>query len=372
MDHDEKRLAIFLTSLAGGGAERAMVLLANGFVQRGFRVDLVLTQARGPYLADVHPEVRVVDLGARRILSSLPGLVRYLRRERPPVLLPSLSTTNCIALWARALARVRTRVVVNEQITPTQAGAHTRLKRMRLLPTLMRWAYPRADGLTAISRGVANDVARVTGVGNDQIHVVYNPAVTTRLEKLAKEPLGHAWFCAGAPPVVLAAGRLVPQKDFAVLLRAFARLRGETEARLVVLGEGEERRHLEDLSRELGIQGDVDLPGFDENPYRYMARSAVFALSSRWEGLGMVLIEAMACGTPVVSTDCPNGPREILEDGRWGRLVPVGDDEALADALASTLEDSGPDPRRRAAFFSVERAVDGYLSVLFPEDACRG
>lgn len=372
MGQDERRLAIFLTSLAGGGAERAMVLLANGFAQRGFRVDLVLTQARGPYLGDVHPEVRVVDLGAQRILSSLPGLVRYLRREHPPVLLSSLGTTNCIALWARALARVRTRVVVNEQNTPTQARAHTRHKRMRLLPTLMCWAYPRADSLTAISRGVANDVARVTGVGDEQIHVVYNPAVTTRLEKFAREPLGHPWFCAGAPPVVLAAGRLVPQKDFATLLRAFARLRGETEARLVVLGEGEERRHLEDLSRELGIQGDVDLPGFDENPYRYMARSAVFALSSRWEGLGMVLIEAMACGTRVVSTDCPSGPREVLEDGRWGHLVPVGDDVALADALIAALKGPGSDPRERAAYFSVDRAVDQYLEILFPEGARRG
>lgn len=341
-----------------------MVFLAGGFVHQGLEVDLVLTRARGPYLGDVPAGVRVVDLGARRIIFSLPGLFRYLRRERPAVMLSMLSTTNCVSVWARDLARVNTRVVVNEQNTPTQARANTPHRRMRTLPTLMRWTYPRADAVTAISTGVAEDVAHVTGLRTEEVAVIYNPVVSSALQQASAEPVDHPWFDPGQPPVVLGAGRLVDQKDFPTLLRAFARVRRMTDARLMLIGEGEGRDSLERLANELGIADDVALPGFVANPYAYMARSAVFVLSSRWEGLGMVLIEAMACGTPVVSSDCPSGPCEILEGGRWGRLVPVGSVERLAQGILQTLANPGPDPRRRAEQFSVERAVERYLQVL--------
>lgn len=360
----QDRLSLFLTSFAGGGAERAMVLLAGGLAQRGFSVDLVVTRARGPYFAEVPKDIRVVDLNAHRIISSLPSLVRYLRRERPPLLLSTLSATNCVALWARDMARVNTTVVVNEQTTRTKAHANTPHRRMRMLPKLMQWTYPRADGLTAISAGAARDLARLLEVEEDDIRVIYNPVVTNQLESRAMEPVDHSWFRPGQPPVILSVGRLVQAKDFPTLLRAFALLRNVTDARLMILGEGERRQSLEVLAEELAIEDHVALPGFVANPYAYMAHSSVFALSSRWEGLGMGLIEAMACGTPVVSTDCPNGPHEILEGGRWGRLAPVGSPEHLADALVSTLNDPGPDPRRRAAYFSVDRAVEQYLEVL--------
>jgi glycosyltransferase involved in cell wall biosynthesis len=344
-----------------------MVLLAKGMRESGIRVDLVLIKARGPYLSEVPNDIRVVDLHARRTLFSLPALVRYLRRERPPVLLSMLSATNCIAVWAGRLARVSTRVIVNEQNMPTQKRANTQHRGMRVVPNLMRRSYPRAYGVTAISLGVAQDVARVTRLQREKIRVIYNPVVTSELHERALEPVDHPWLQSGQPPVIIGIGRLVQQKDFPTLLRAFALVRQHIDVRLIVLGEGEERGSLEDHVRKLEIEQDVALPGFVANPYAYMARSALFALSSRWEGLGMVLIEAMACGTPVVSTDCPSGPREILEDGRWGRLVPIGSAETLAEAIIEALEDPGPDPQTRAEDFSLARAVEEYLRLLFPE-----
>jgi glycosyltransferase involved in cell wall biosynthesis len=257
--------------------------------------------------------------------------------------------------------------VVNEQNMPTQKAANTQQRRMRVMPKLMRWSYPRADAVTAISVGVAEDLARVTGLQDERIRIIYNPVVTSELQERAAEGVDDTWLGPDQPPVILGVGRLVKQKDFSTLLRAFALARKRIKVRLIIIGEGEQRNALKDLGRELGVEEEVRLPGFVTNPYAYMARSAVFALSSKWEGLGMALIEAMACGTPVVSTDCPSGPREILEKGRWGRLVPVGSVESLAQAIVETVEDPGCDPQRRAAYFSVQAAVDQYLQLLYGE-----
>ncbi|NLO89188.1 MAG: glycosyltransferase, partial [Clostridia bacterium] len=187
--------------------------------------------------------------------------------------------------------------------------------------------------VVAVSQGVADDLVKTTGLMRELIKVIYNPIVTPELLEKAKESIGHPWFKPGQPPVILSAGRLTAAKDFPTLIHAFARVRAERLARLMILGEGEERPNLESLVRELGLESDVSMPEFVENPYAYMARAAVFVLSSAWEGFGNVLVEAMAVGTPVVSTDCPSGPAEILEGGKWGKLVPVGDVEKLAKAL---------------------------------------
>lgn len=360
-------VSLFIPSLAGGGAERVMILLAGELAKRGFSVDLVLTSARGPYLSRIPAGVRVVDLRAKRIIFSLPALVRYLRKQRPLRLLSFLSPTNCLAVWGVSLARVDTRLILAEHNTASQALSSTPYRRLRLLPNIMRWTYPHADGLIANSFGVAEDLARVLKLGREQIHLVYNPVVTPELKAEAAQAVDHPWFYPGEPPVILGAGRLVEQKDFPTLLRAFALVRRRRRARLIIVGTGQGHRTLLNLGTELGVQNDFDLPGFVSDPYAYMARSGVFVLSSQWEGLGMVLIEAMACGTPVVSTDCPHGPYEILDGGSWGRLVPVGSPQSLAEAILATLEERGPDPRARAEYFSVERATDQYLLHLCPE-----
>ncbi len=360
------QVALFLPSLEGGGAEGVVVGLAAGFSERGLQVDLVLPRAVGSYRNQVTPGVRIVDLRAPRVLASLPALVQYLRRERPQALLSTLDHANLVALWARRMARVPARLVIREANTLSRVSQRETQVKTRLMPRLMRRFYPWADAIVAVSEGVAGDLAQAIGLPRERIRVIYNPVVTAQLLARAQKHPGHAWLAPGQPPVVLGVGRLTAQKDFATLIRAFARVRQERPVRLLILGEGEARPELEALVQQLGVAADVDLPGFAENPFAYMARAAAFVLSSAWEGLPNVLIQAMACGCPAVSTDCPSGPAEILDGGRYGPLVPVGDVDALARAIHGTLASPLPAERlrQRTEMFSAERIVGQYLQIL--------
>jgi glycosyltransferase involved in cell wall biosynthesis len=366
MNIEKRRLALFLPSLRGGGAERVMVNLARGFVERGIAVDLVLAKAEGTYLSEVPQEVRIIDLKSHRVLTSLPGLIRYLRRERPSVLLSAMNHTNLVALWAKKLSGVSTKVVVSvhnnlkisSQNAPSWLG--------RILPWGIRLFYPWAERVIAVSQGVAESIVTITSVPREKITVIYNPVVTPDLFEKAKESVEHPWFHPKEHPIVISVGRLAKQKDYPTLLQAFYLVRKKIQTRLLILGEGEERPLLEKLIDELNLKEWVDLPGFVQNPYAYMARSDVFVLSSAWEGLPTVLIEAMACGCPVVSTDCPSGPAEILENGKWGKLVPVEDVEVLAGSILATLERNNKfDVLKRAIDFNLTNAVESYLNVMF-------
>lgn len=360
-------LAIFLPSLAGGGAERTMVSLAGELAQRGIGVDLVLSTATGPYLDDLSDQVTVVDLGASRVVTSLPALVRYLRRERPSAMLTVLSHASIVGLIAGLVARAGTRLAVLEQDTMSEVMRESKRRRARLLPLLIRWLYPKADEIIAVSTGVADDLADFAHLPRRRIEVVYNPVVTPEMKQAAGEDVPHPWFAAGAPPVVLGIGRLQPRKkDFALLIRAFARARADSEARLIILGEGPERPQLEALVAELQLGDVVELPGFVDNPYAYLSHAALFVLSSQWEGLPTVLIEAMCCGVPVVATDCPSGPYEILDGGRHGELVPVGDEEHMAAAIARGLAGAIPPPAPESwRPYEIDAVADRYVALLF-------
>lgn len=359
------RLAIFLSHLGGGGAQRAMVNLAGGMAARGHDVEIVLSRAVGPLVEQVPPPVRIVDLGAPRVLASLPRLAARLRRERYDAMVSALEYVNLVAIWARALSRVSMPLAICEQNNLSAASSRPLRRRQRWIPALARRFYPWADSIVAVSDGVADDLVEVLGVPRDRIRTVHNPIVTPTLRALADAPLDHPWFRPGEPPVALAVGRLSPQKDFPNLLQAFARLRRRRPARLVILGEGAERKRLEALVGELGVRDDVALPGFVANPYAYMRRAGAFVLSSRFEGLPSVLIEALYCGAPLVATDCPSGPREILEGGRWGALVPVGDSEALATAIEAALAGEAPRPPPESwQLYELESVVDRYLALL--------
>jgi glycosyltransferase involved in cell wall biosynthesis len=262
-------------------------------------------------------------------------------------------------------------VVISEHIQISLRATFAGAWGEQRLHDLLRAAYLKANAIVAVSDGVADDLATHAGIPRDRITTVYNPVVGPDLLIKAQEPLGHPWFAPGEPPVILAAGRLHPQKDFPTLIRVFAQLRAQRPARLVILGTGapaesEYAAGLNALAAELGVAHDVDMPGYTYNPFAYMSRAAVFVLSSRYEGLGNVLIEALACGTPVVSTDCPSGPREILDHGRFGPLVPVGDVDAMAGAIGKTLDDppSAEALRARAQQFTVERAATRYMELL--------
>lgn len=364
MSNDHHRVAIFLPSLEGGGAERAMSKLAVGFANRGISVDLVLARKIGPYLQQVPATVRVVNLDSHRVIASIPRLVRYLRKEKPACLISALSHANVVAIFSHLLAMSPAKLVVSERAPPFQAQSNAKFLRDQLLPFLIRTLYNYADHVIAISHGVANQLA-ILGVAHNKVAVIYNPVVDDTLLDRAKENVDHPWFVPHAPPVIVAAGRLAKEKDFQTLIRAFSLVRRTREVRLMILGEGENRTELHNLAQELGVADDVSLPGFVENPYKYMKRAKAFTLSSLFEGFSNVLVEAMACGVPIISTDCPSGPAEILENGRWGRLTAVGDAVTLANSIQEVLDaPSHPDVESRAALFSIEKMTDQYLKVI--------
>lgn len=365
----KQKLTIFVPSLRGGGAERIMVILANGFIRRGIRVDLVLSKAEGPYLDDLSSEVKVIDLRSRGVLFSLYELVKYLGKERPSALLSAMGHTNVVAVIAGMLAGGATRVVISERnhYSVSTENAKNNIVRRKILNFVRPWAYSRADGIVAISCGVADDIAENLGLNRSEIDVVYNPALAPNLLPLSLQNPDHHWFRQDSAPVILGTGRLTPQKDFITLIKAFEMVYQQRDVKLLILGEGHLRGEIEAMIKKMGLQNVVELVGYVRNPYSYMRNAALFVLSSRWEGFGNVIVESMACGTPVVSTDCPSGPAEILENGKWGRLVPVGDKTALASAILTTLDEAKhPDVVERSRDFSVEKGVDGYFNVLFP------
>lgn len=364
-----KRIAVFLPSLDGGGAERVMVTLANAFAERGYAVDLVLAKVQGPYLGNVASAVRIIDLNAGRVIKALVPLIRYLRQERPSAMLVAMTHCNVVAILARMLAMVSTRLVVSERSTISVDKSQAQGCIARIIYALVPILYSRVDCIIAVSQASAEDLVCYTDLPALSVKVIYNPFKLNHIRQCAAEEIAHPWFEPGQPPVILGIGRLTEQKNFSSLIRAFIRLRDEGNfVRLLILGEGELRGPLESLVRECGFTADdVQMPGFVTNPYAYLARCSVFVLSSRYEGLPGVLIEAMACGAPVVSTDCPSGPREILEGGRWGALVPLDDVNELANAIDSVLSTKRsqlPDVSRRAAFFREDSAVDAYLNSL--------
>jgi glycosyltransferase involved in cell wall biosynthesis len=359
-------IAFFLPDLSGGGAERVLLTLAGQFIRQGHRLDLVLGRARGDFARQVPEGVRVVNLSstinlpgvAGLALVSLFGLVHYLRRERPDAILSTLSRANILMVLAGKLAHAGSRVILREANTFHNHGWLTR--------AFMWLLYPVADGVVAVSAGIASDLEGLGRLDPGKLKVIYNPVNLSEIDRQAEQGLEHDWFRRGEPPVILAIGRLVRQKDFGMLLRAFALLREQRPVRLVILGEGAQAGELQRLAGSLGVADDFLLAGFVANPYRFIRRAAAVAVSSRWEGMINVLIEAIAVGTPVVSTDCHSGPAEILEQGRYGKLVPVGDSEAFARALAETLDHplAADVLRGRANDFSVDGIWPKYLDFM--------
>ncbi len=399
-------LSIYVENLDGGGVQVVCLRLATAFATRGYRVELVVTAADG-ILADRLPAgIAVVELAASSRLQAaatalrscvgaastllratlmtreddncfkhLSGLAAYLEQRRPPVLLAATPYKNLEALLARRLTANRTRIFISEHNSLSWGHSLSVARHQAILGALQGRLYPEADGIIAVSAGVAADMARRAGIDRNRISVIYNPVVTPELSRLAAEPVVHPWLQPGEPPVVLAVGRLGAAKDLPMLVRAFGRLRRRRPVRLIILGKDRNPRKtekriaaLKTLAGEFDAADDLDFPGYAANPFVWMARAGVLAVSSRNEGFCNVLAEALACGCPVVSTDCPSGPAEILDDGRYGRLVPVGDDAAMAAALDATLSEPRDEERlrARAGLFSVDQAVDAYERLFYP------
>ncbi len=340
-----------------------MLTLAEEFLDREIETDIVLMEKKGAYVDDIPPGARVFDLKVPQVIKGPFALSRYLRQRRPSVLLTA-GYTNRIAVLARMLAGTSTPIVISEHSTVSVAGSNSSLPDW-ILNQLTRWTYPLADHMIAVSEGVAEDVCRSLGLDRKGFEVIYNPVIGPDTFKRAEETVEHPWFRNTGISVILGVGRLVGQKGFSTLLRAFAEVVRARRARLVILGEGEERPVLEQQAERLGVSDHVWMPGFVSNPMKYMADAEAFVLSSKSEGLGNVLIEAMACGTPVVSTDCPGGPSEVLQGGKYGRLVPVEDPTALAVAIEEALNGQVPPaPRSALDRFRRDTVAEQYLKIL--------
>jgi glycosyltransferase involved in cell wall biosynthesis len=407
-------VALFVPTLKGGGAERMMIQLGAALAERGHRVDLVVGRPAGRYFHRVPASLRLVLLRqasksvrsqipedvpllelpsrstlatlpavlrlprhwrwlvplffsryGRRVLRMVPALTEYLDSQHPTALLSALTRANVAAVTANLLSDRSTRIVVSERNQLSLAAANAD-RRFVDRGALARHFYPLADACAGVSEGVADDLSKLIGLSREKLVAPRNPVVTKELTSRAAEAVDHPWFAPGGPPVVLAAGRLTAQKDYPTLLKAVDRVRRARPVRLLVLGSGPERDSLLALAETLQLNELVEFHGFVENPFAFMARASLFVLSSAWEGSPNVLVEAMACGCPVVSTDCPSGPAEILEDARYGKLVPVGDSEALARAIVELLEHPTEAAllRERAAHYSSSASAEQYEQLL--------
>ncbi|MGA8281375.1 MAG: glycosyltransferase [Desulfobacterales bacterium] len=359
-------ITVFVATSGHSGVDRLIRHLVPSMARRGYPVDVLKIRDHGPVIGDQLQGVQLIDLKVKHVYSSFPALVRYLKHRRPDVMLTDKDRVNRTAILARAWSRVPTRLVLSSGTTISidldNRGAFERWLQKRS----MKYLYPYAENIVVTSEGVADDMAEYTGLARKRIQVVPCPVVPNELFGFQLPRPDHPWFRTDAPPVILGVGELGPRKDFLTLVHAFARLRANQNCRLVILGKGNQRDHLLSVANELGVAKDIDLPGFEPNPYPFMAHAAMLAMSSRWEGLGFVLIETLALGTPVVSTDCPSGPREILDGGRYGRLVPVGDAERLARAMAETLLNPPPAAflQEAARPYEIERSTSAYLTAM--------
>lgn len=355
------RVALHVPTLDAGGVEKACLLLAREFLHLGFDVDLVVLRAEGALAGEVPSGVRLINLGARRSLTGLLSLMRYLRHERPTVMIANLGAQNVSAILARLASHVPTRIIAVQHNALTMQ-ARSGSWQLRLLPLFYRLLLPLADKVVCVSQGVAEDLARATGIQREAIHVIHNPVEVPETGEL---PHDAEQFFRRSYPVAVAVGRLVPQKGFDTLILSVALANETTPFGLVIVGDGPLREELSELANNEGIANRVHFAGFQPNPAAIIRRANILVLSSRFEGFGTVLVEALACGVPVVSTDCDFGPSEILQGARFGRLVPVDDVAALAHAMVATLSDA-PDRaalRARARDFEPARIARAYAAL---------
>lgn len=362
-----KRVAIIMGGFGEGGIDIVFLALASGMIALGVEVDFVFASHDTTDRRHNIPREAGVFHVSNNAWFSIPGLIKYFRDRKPDMAITAVSEIDFNALVARKLSGVgklcRMICTIHTHIT-------THMNQAKMRPRLKQWMAERvyflADHLVAVSRGVGADMEERLGLVDGSIITIYNPVWSKEKELKSKEKCPLAWLTSSPVPVVIAAGRLNPQKNFPNLLRAFAILRKKTPLRLLILGEGEERLALEKLASELGIKEDLQMPGFVANPLAYFSSASLYVMSSSWEGLPTVLIEALGCGLPIVSTDCKSGPSEILEHGKLGELVPINDSNALAAAMEKVL--TNPPPRelllQRATFFSEEASAGKYLELL--------
>ncbi|MCU7815858.1 MAG: glycosyltransferase [Candidatus Thiodiazotropha sp. (ex Rostrolucina anterorostrata)] len=361
------RIACFLATSGHSGVDRVAQNLLPGLAMAGYPVDLLKIHNHGPNLSEERPaNLRVIELKAHHVYSALPEIMDYLRHNRPFVLLSDKDRVNRTALLANALTGTKARLALRSGTTVSlNLASRGRFDRF-VQRNSMRYLYRRADAILMPSKGAADDFASSIGLPKELISVVPSPIITPRFLEQLNQPIDHPWFNPGEPRVILGVGELCRRKDSTTLIRAFAQLPNNYDCRLLILGEGRARQRLEKEVSQLKLDHRVSLPGFVKNPYPYMKRASLFALSSLWEGMPVVLIEALAAGTPVVATNCPSGPAELLAGLPGDLLVEPGDVSGLAEAMARQLDNPLPATELSASVeaYTVENSVASYLAAM--------
>jgi len=364
-------VAIVISRLSNGGLERVQSHLAHAFAQRGIHTAVAAGVIVHRHAGDFPPEVPVVEIASAGRLAFAPGLLNFLRRTRPDCVFTTSNDVACMAVAMKRLFFPQLRVVVTQHLSLSGPLGHSsgwQQTKLRIVRAIMRLLLRHADAFVAVTNQVANDLADEIGLDRRRIHVIHNPIIGSDFaSRLDERPPVYLWG-AGETPTIVYAGRLAPEKRLDLLLDAFSELLTRRQARLLIVGDGPERTALEQRICLAPLSGRCMISGFVDNVFPLIAASDVLVLPSDYEGFGNVLVEAMACGVQVVATDCPHGPREILEDGHYGQLVPTGDAAALREAIERVLTgEARIEPellRTRARQFGVDRAADEYVSLM--------
>ncbi len=358
-----EKIAIFLGVYGEGGAERVLFSVVEELLRQNKRIDIVVCQPSRA-LREATPEGATLYVLNRHPAFSVFAFRAYVKQHQPDVVISTLIWPNVVNVLTKRLYGLAHKAIVREANTLPQQFAFRPFLERLIARRFVRYFYPRADRIITVSNEAQQHLQSFIKSESAQFVTIVNPLPLAQIQVASKEPVAHPWLSSKTHPVFLAAGRLAPQKGFDVLLRAFAML--NQDLRLIVLGEGAQRKPLLALAQELGVSDRVDFVGFEANPYRYMARADVFVLPSYHEGMPNVLLQALACGCRVVSTDCPSGPKEVLQDGRYGSLVTVGDVAALATAMQQALSSPEPDMKARTAYlqrYSIEQIAEQYCNA---------
>ncbi|GAA1334982.1 glycosyltransferase [Streptomyces sanglieri] len=369
-DKNSPDIGLFLPTFTPGGIERCMINLAKGFISRGVKVDLIVADKRGSFEEKVPNKATIINLNAGRIIKSVIPLIKYLQQREPSILLSGHTHANIVAVWSVKVANTNTGVAIGIHNSFSNNYRGEIKVKDSIIRKLVPLTYRRSDHIIAVSKGVARDISSEANIKRENIDVIYNPVIGEDIKYLDDKSITEPWLVNSAIQVILGVGRLTQQKDFETLIKSFYEVQKVNKnARLIIIGSGPKKDDLEDLIDRLGIQSKVKIIEYVEDIYSVMKESDIFVLSSRWEGFGIVLVEAMAVGTPVVATNCPTGPNEILKDGEYGELVPVGDPLSMANAINEMLnrrdeEKRTLDIQKRAMDFSIPSVVDEYMDVL--------
>ena len=366
-----RKISFFSYDMRVGGAEKMILTLLPRFINAGYSVDLVLVKKAGAFLNEIDPGVTIISLGKEHVSQSLIPLIRYFKKTKPDIFISSLTHLNTISILARIISRAKTKTIITEHSSITINNLQKGGKEV-ILVFLAKFLYPHADKTVVVSEGAAQNLIEALKINPNKVQKIYNPIDIDRIRILASETIDESWLNEKNAPVLIAIGRLEQEKNFFFLLDVFQTLIKKRKARLLILGEGSEREALEQQIRAYGIQNDVKLPGIKTNPYPYIAAADILLCTSRYEGFNITLVESLACGTPVISIDCPYGPAEILENGKYGQLIPPGDRYGMVNAIIAAIDhpESLPSKEKlaeRANYFSIERIFSEYQELISME-----